>query len=82
MAAIINNLGLQVTIVEMASRILERVTSETISSFYTKVHRQAGVEVLTNTSVEGLSENNNGIEVITSNGGIVSDFVIVGIRCG
>ena len=41
-AAIINNLGLQVTIVEMASRILERVTSETISSFYTKVHRQAG----------------------------------------
>ena len=78
-AAIINNLGLQVTIVEMASRILERVTSETISSFYTKVHRQAGVEVLTNTSVEGLSENNNGIEVITSNGGIVSDFVIVGI---
>ena len=78
-AAIINNLGLKVTIVEMASRILERVTSETISSFYTKVHRQAGVEVLTNTSVEGLSENNNGIEVITSNGGIVSDFVIVGI---
>lgn len=78
-AAIINNLGLQVTIVEMASRILERVTSETISSFYTKVHRQAGVEVLTNTSVEGLSENNNGIEVITSNGGIISDFVIVGI---
>ena len=78
-AAIINNLGLQVTILEMASRILERVTSETISSFYTKVHRQAGVEVLTNTSVEGLSENNNGIEVITSNGGIISDFVIVGI---
>ena len=78
-AAIINNLGLQVTIVEMASRILERVTSETISSFYTKVHRQAGVEILTNTSVEGLSENNNGIEVITSNGGIISDFVIVGI---
>ncbi len=78
-AAIINNLGLQVTIVEMASRILERVTSETISSFYTKLHRQAGVEVLTNTSVEGLSENNNGIEVATSNGGIISDFVIVGI---
>ena len=78
-AAIINNLGLQVTIVEMASRILERVTSETISSFYTKLHRQAGVEVLTNTSVEGLSENNNGIEVATSDGGIISDFVIVGI---
>ena len=78
-AAIINNLGLQVTIVEMASRILERVTSETISSFYTKLHRQAGVEVLTNTSVEGLSENNNGIEVVTSDGGIISDFVIVGI---
>ena len=65
--------------VEMASRILERVTSDTISSFYTKIHRQAGVEVLTNTSVKGLSENNNGIEVITSNGGIISDFVIVGI---
>ena len=78
-AAIINKLGLQVTIVEMASRILERVTSETISSFYTEIHRQAGVEVLTNTSVEGLEKNNKGVEVITSNGGIVSDFVIVGI---
>ena len=63
----------------MASRILERVTSETISSFYTKIHRQAGVEVLANTSVEGLEKNNKGVEVITSNGGIVSDFVIVGI---
>ena len=63
----------------MASRILERVTSETISSFYTEIHRQAGVEVLTNTSVEGLEKNNKGVEVITSNGGIVSDFVIVGI---
>ena len=53
----------------MASRILERVTSEVISSFYTKIHSHAGVEIQTNTSVEGISENNEkGIEVITSNG--------------
>ena len=78
-AAVINNLGLHVTIVEMASRILERVTSEVISSFYSKIHSNAGVEILTNTSVEGISGNEKGIEVITSNGSIISDFVIVGI---
>ena len=78
-AAVINNLGLHVTIVEMASRILERVTSEVISSFYSKIHAQAGVELQTNTSVEGILGNEKGIEVITSNGSIISDFVIVGI---
>ena len=40
----------------MASRILERVTSEVISSFILKIHSHAGVEISqTNTSVEGIS---------------------------
>jgi len=78
-AAILNKLGLKVTIVEMASRILERVTSDIISDFYMKLHQDAGVEVITSSSVEGLSENNENIEVFTSNGKISSDFVIVGI---
>ena len=59
-AAILNKLGLKVTIVEMASRILESVTSDIISDFY-KTHQDAGVEVITSTSVEGLSENNENI---------------------
>ena len=33
-----------------------------------KLHQDAGVEVITSTSVEGLSENNENIEVFTSNG--------------
>ena len=78
-AAVINNLGLHVTVVEMASRILERVTSEVISSFYSKIHSDAGVEIQSSTSVEGISGNEKGIEVITSNGSVISDFVIVGI---
>ena len=78
-AAVINNLGLHVTVIEMASRILERVTSEVISSFYSKIHSHAGVEIQTNTSVKGISGNEKGIEVITSNGSVISDFVIVGI---
>ena len=62
-AAIINKLGLDVTIIEMADRILERVTSQKISNFYTKVHNEVGVEILTNTSVQSLISSNKGVEI-------------------
>lgn len=78
-AAIINKLGLDVTIIEMADRILERVTSQKISNFYTKVHNEVGVEILTNTSVQSLISSKKGVEILTSNGTIEADFIVVGI---
>ena len=51
----------------MASRILERVTSEVISSFILKFI-QAGVEIQTNTSVEGISGNERVLRLLLQMG--------------
>ncbi|MFL2834371.1 MAG: NAD(P)/FAD-dependent oxidoreductase [Alphaproteobacteria bacterium] len=78
-AAIFKKLGLSVTIIEMAGRILERVTSQIISDFYTKVHNEEGVKILTNTSVESITKKSKDMEILTNNGAISADFVVVGI---
>ncbi|MEC7830464.1 MAG: FAD-dependent oxidoreductase [Pseudomonadota bacterium] len=78
-AAIISELGLDVTIIEMADRILERVTSQRISDFYTKIHNEAGVEILTNNSVKSLISGDKGVEIVTSSETIQADFIVVGI---
>ena len=78
-AAVANKLGLNVTVVEMASRILERVTSPVISSFYHSYHESKGVEIMTSTSVDGISGDTNVSSVETSIGSIEADIVVVGI---
>ena len=78
-AAILKKLGLSVIIIEMAGRILERVTSQIISDFYTKVHNEEGVKILTNTSVESITKKSKDMEILTNNGPISADFIVVGI---
>ena len=78
-AAILKKLGLSVTIIEMAGRILERVTSQVISDFYTKIHNEAGVEILINTSVESIIKGTKNMEILTNSGSIYADFIVVGI---
>ena len=78
-AAILKKLGLSVTIIEMAGRILERVTSQIISDFYTKVHNEEGVKILTSTSVESITKKSKDMEILTNNGSINADFIVVGI---
>ena len=76
-AAVAKTLGLNVTVLEMASRILERVTSPTISSFYNSFHESRGVKILTNTLVQGINGDNRVSSVETSSGSIEADIVIV-----
>ena len=78
-AAVSKTLGLNVTVIEMASRILERVTSPTISSFYNSFHESKGVKILTSTSVKGINGDKRVSSVETSSGTIDADIVIVGI---
>ena len=78
-AAVSKKLGLNVTVVEMANRILERVTSPIISSFYHSYHESNGVEIRTSTSVIGINGNLNVSSVETSSGIIEADIVVVGI---
>ena len=46
--------GVDVTVLEMADRCLNRVTSPVVSEFYARRHAQAGVNLLTNTRVSHL----------------------------
>ena len=50
-AAVLQKLGLEITVLEMADRVLERVTSETLSSYLTTLHATHGVSIKTGCSV-------------------------------
>jgi 3-phenylpropionate/trans-cinnamate dioxygenase ferredoxin reductase subunit len=46
-----------VTILETLPRVLQRITAPEVSAFYTRVHEEEGVRVLTNTGIEAIEGN-------------------------
>lgn len=50
-AASLRKMGLEVTVLEMLPRVLGRVTAPEVSAFYARVHREEGVEIVTEASV-------------------------------
>jgi 3-phenylpropionate/trans-cinnamate dioxygenase ferredoxin reductase subunit len=55
-AATARELGLQVTVLEMADRVMNRVVCPQISSFYEAEHARHGVRILCNSRVRALAE--------------------------
>jgi 3-phenylpropionate/trans-cinnamate dioxygenase ferredoxin reductase subunit len=53
-AAVARQMGLEVTVLEMAPRVLARVTSDVLSAFYTEEHRRQGVTILTGAQLSHL----------------------------
>ena len=51
-AAVARKAGRDVTVLEMADRVLSRVASEPVSDFFTKLHEQAGVIIRRNEQLE------------------------------
>lgn len=79
-AASLRALGLEVTVLEAAERVLERVTAREVSTFYERLHRDAGVVVRTGALVESLVGAPRVAEVIVAGGErIPADLVIVGV---
>lgn len=79
-AASLRKLGMKVTVLEALDRVLQRVTAPEISEFYTRVHREEGVEILTGavpTSINGVHT----VESVSCEGGptLKADLVIIGI---
>jgi 3-phenylpropionate/trans-cinnamate dioxygenase ferredoxin reductase subunit len=74
---------LHVTVLEALPRVLARVTAPEMSTFYERVHREAGVDVRTNVEVTGLDFNVAGDRVTgvhcTGRQLIPADCVVVGI---
>lgn len=79
-AAVLAKLGVDVTVLEMQSRVLARVTSSVMSEYMESLHRQQGVKVLTSTKVISL-EGDESVAAVLCEGGLrlPADMVIVGI---
>ncbi|MEO1656513.1 MAG: FAD-dependent oxidoreductase [Pseudomonadota bacterium] len=79
-AAVARQLGLDVTVLERAPRVLERVTSPVISAFYEDVHRAEGVDIRTGAATEAIEGETNVTGVRLMGDEVVpADIVLVGI---
>ncbi len=73
--------GLQVNVLEMEDRILQRVTTPEMSDFYHQLHTARGVNIHVNTGCSGFEGDDEGNvqKVLCGDTNIDADLVIVGI---
>ena len=71
---------MDVTLLEALPRILQRVTSETVSEFFTQVHREESVDLRTNAVVKRIVGDAAVTGVELENGEVIeTELVVVGI---
>jgi 3-phenylpropionate/trans-cinnamate dioxygenase ferredoxin reductase subunit len=78
-AASARHLGLDVTVLEMADRPLNRVVAPELSDFYARRHEQEGVRILCNTSVTAFTGDGRVRGVACGDREFPADIVIVGV---
>lgn len=79
-AAVMQQQGLDVTVVELADRVMSRVVSPEISDFYQIEHTNQGVKLRLSTGVSAFRGDKRIASVEITNGEqIPADFVVVGI---
>lgn len=79
-AASLRGLGFEVTVLEAAERVLERVTAPAVSAFFERIHRLEGIDLRTGAKVDSLLGEGQVREVHLASGeSIRADLVIVGI---
>lgn len=80
-AATLRQLGMEVTVLEMADRVMNRVVAEPISRYYEREHASHGVRIELGARVLALQGDTNGrVSLVeTDRGGIKADLVVVGI---
>ena len=75
-AASARALGAEAVVIERAPRVLARVASETLSTFFTAQHRARGVEIVTGAEVTAVATDG----VTLADGSVVrADAVLVGV---
>lgn len=78
-AASLRKMGLGVTVLEMLPRVLARVTAPEVSAFYTRVHGEEGVEIITEASVAEIVGDRKVTAVRCADGAeYPADLVILG----
>ena len=79
-AAVIRQLGLDVTVVEMADRVMSRVVSPEISDFYQIEHTNHGVKLRLSTGITAFRGDGRIEAVETEDGELIpADFIVVGV---
>ena len=79
-AAVAVTAGLEVTVLEMESRILQRVTTQEMSDYYNQLHTSRGVKIQVNARVTGFAGEGQVTQVLCDHGtSLEADLVIVGI---
>jgi 3-phenylpropionate/trans-cinnamate dioxygenase ferredoxin reductase component len=79
-AAVASKLGLDVTVLEMAPRILQRVASPETSDYVRALHQAHGVKVLESTGLDRLVGESRVSGALLKDGReLPADFVIVGV---
>jgi len=79
-ASALKKLGMNVVVLEMASRILQRVTAPELSEFYTRIHTEEGVDVRTDTTVSSIVGDTFCEKVICADGAeFPADLVVIGV---
>lgn len=78
-AAVAVTAGLEVTVLEMEDRILQRVTTPDMSEFYHQLHTSRGVNIMVNTGVSGFEGDGRVSHVLCGDTKVEADLVIVGI---
>ncbi len=80
-AAVARQAGKDVSVIELADRVMSRVVSPEVSAFYAAEHEKAGVELRLGTGLKGFVGDGgrvNGVE--TADGDVVpADLVVVGV---
>lgn len=76
-AAVARKLGLEVTVFEMADRVLARVASPALSAFYAAEHERHGVRIVTGAQVRGFSRGGAGALIVDSSMGPVEAHTVL-----
>ncbi|KUI98603.1 NAD(P)/FAD-dependent oxidoreductase [Vibrio sp. MEBiC08052] len=79
-AAVLRKLGMEVTVLEAMSRILQRVTTPDVSAFYHRIHTEEGVTICCDKTVSTLAGTQQITAVHCTSGDVYpADLVIIGI---
>ena len=81
-AATFRELGVDVTVLEMADRVMSRVVCAPVSRFYQREHAEHGVRIVLGAQLNGFAAGSDGrVRAVRGVGGIEypADFVVIGI---
>ncbi len=78
-AASARKMGIEVTVLETAPRVMQRSVGEEISKAVQQFHGANGVDVKLGCEISNIGAWNNGIDIVTSQGQISADLLVVGI---